>query len=379
MGLFSKLFGGKKSEKESIQSSEENKNPNNDAKFDKMATEQYPGKWELLDISSENAHGQEESYNCAAKIAQAAELVNFPILIGVDIPVAVSTSGSMWQIRIRVGWPYGQNMSNVMEVANIKHFNLGRLDVRQNTENNYSEVLSCCTALDWKGRQMKKVWRCNYNKKNIANTVSIPKTFEEYSRQIDELIALFETEAYKYGTDKCRMAQVKFVQSLTTNWKSGDANALLSLQKIIRRDVNTHNTGKEEFQKLVLQEMASTPQLSIEPLLSMIRDQDGNLAFPKDSLTYLYYPSKILRTLKEIALNGIEIKKLTYEFIRIGTKLKIGIPNYYNLRDDQCGVALSGIRKTFYNDNEVELLASIPQLDDDEKKYLIDHNYKIII
>ncbi len=378
MGLFSKLFGGKKSEKESIQFSEENRNPGNDEEFDKMAAGQYPGKWELLEISSENAHGQEESYNCAAKIAQAAGLVNFPILIGVRIPEAVSTDGSMWQILIRVGWPGGQNMSNVMEVANIKHFNLGRLDVRQNTENNYSEVLSSCTALDWKDRKMKKVWRCNYNKKDKASTASIPETFEEYCRQIDELIALLETESYKYETDKCRMTQVKFVQNLATNWKNGDKNALLALQKIIRRDVNTHNTGKEEFQKMVLQEMASTPQLSIEPLLSMIRDQDGNLTFTKEFLTYLYYPDKILRLLQEFALNGFETKKLIYEFIRIGTKLYNEVPRFRGGGSDQCAVSLLNISKQVYNDDQMALFASIPALNEDEKKYLTDHNYKLI-
>jgi len=357
----------------------------NDTKLDKMITEQYPGKWEWLEISSENAHGQENSFICASKIAQTAKLVHFPILIGTRTSEAVSTDGSMWQILIRVCWPSGQNISNVMDVANIQHFDLGRLDIRQNTINNYSEALNICTALDWKNRKMRKVWRCNYKKdksnkeseKNRQVVKNIRNTFEEYCKQIDDLIALLETEKYKYETDKCMIEEVKFVQRLVTNWKKGDTNALLTLQKIIRREVNTHNTGKDELQKLVLREMASNPQLSIEPLLSMIRDQDGKLAFPKDFLTYLHYPDRVLRTLQDFALSGFDTKKLIYEFIRIGTQLYNEVPNFRGGGSDRCAVSLLNIKRLIYNDDQTALFSSIPILNEDEKKYLIDHNYKI--
>jgi hypothetical protein len=133
-----------------------------DAKLDKRVADQYPGKWDMLEIFSENAHGQENSYNCAKEIAKAADLVDFPIIVGVREATRVSTDGTMWGILIRVGWPSGQvtfpNMTNVMDSAHIRDFDLGRFNVGQDTKGDYSSVLSSATL------NMKKMWRLNYRK-----------------------------------------------------------------------------------------------------------------------------------------------------------------------------------------------------------------------
>lgn len=129
---------------------------NNDEKLDKKIGEKYPGNWDMIEISSENAHGEDNSYNCANKIANAAQSAKFPIIIGVRIETPVSTDRKMWACLIRVGWPSEQNISSVINNANIQDCDLGRIDVRQSTKDNYSKVLSSCTALDWKNRKMKK-------------------------------------------------------------------------------------------------------------------------------------------------------------------------------------------------------------------------------
>lgn len=269
-----------------------------------------------------------------------------------------------------------------MDVVRSRSFSLGKLCTAQRS-GSYSDVLKSCTALDSKNSKMSKVWRCNCRKQGNApsgeSRGSKTITLEQYRKLIDDLIALLEREDYRNKTDKCKIAQMKFVQKLGTNWRNGDTNALLALEQLIRREVSTHNYVQEQLQKMALQEMASTPEVSVEPLLLMLRDEDGDLAFPKDFLTYLHCPNKVLKTLEDFALSGCNTHELVYEFIRMGAKLDKEVPGFRGGGADQCATALFNIKRLVYGDDETAMLSSVPALTEDEKGYLVARNYKIVV
>jgi hypothetical protein len=199
--------------------------------------------------------------------------------------------------------------------------------------------------------------------------MSSQKAIDKYSKQIADILAKKYTDSPKWLS-----VAAKVIKDLEKQWQKGDLNALAVLQKTIRREFDTTNYHKQHLQEMALQAMASNPELSIEPLLAMVRDEEGNLAFPKDRLTFLYYPNPILLILKDMAMSGFATKRLVYEFIRIGRRLDeaFPIPN-----DSSCGLYLFNIKNLVYKGDNEALLAGIPELNEDERKFLVVHGWNI--
>ena len=189
---------------------------------------------------------------------------------------------------------------------------------------------------------------------------------DDYGKQIEKILA------EQRDTAKMQAAAGKVIMDLEAAWKKGDTKAFVVFQKVIRREFETNNQYKEKLQDAVLQVMARNARLSVEPLLEMVRDQDGNLAFPKDYLTFLHYPDKILHTFEDLALGGFETNRLAYEFVRIGPKLEREIP-HFDRASNICSYALGNIRRMIYKGDDEAFFASLPELNSDEKEYLIRH------
>jgi len=369
--------------------------PNNDEELDKKIGEKYPGTWDMIEISSENAHGEDNSYICANKIANAAKSVKFPIIIGVRIETPVSTDGRMWTCLIRVGWPSGEPISSVINIADIENCDLGRIDVRQSTKANYSAVLSSCTALDWKKREMKKVWRCNYHYSEIFSPASHPKggimglfrnpfarpeskadegearsnekSINKYTKNIEKILS--DKFTSKFDLSDWDKYAINEITDMLKSWTHGDGGAIMVLRKLVRGEFKASNYHIGRLREFSLKAISSLGQESIEELLSLLRDNQGNLCFKKEE--YDYWPKTILQILEDIALARIETKKLVYEFISIGTKLdKMGIPNNHG------GVALFNIQKVIYGGDEKSLFSPpFPLLSENEKDFLAKRKY----
>ena len=348
-----------------------------DRQLDKRIGEAHPGAWEVLELSSEHSRAKGNSYKCAKSIADAAKSADFPVIVGVAPDSPVSTDGSMWSCLIRVAWPSGHNMSRFIERVHIDRFGLGRIAAYQHTADDYAQALIRYGC-------MKTVWRCNRASPASAGTERVtatsvdPELIKKYSEQVETILSSTCTQKHSnnaYAPSWESLAE-KVVDGLEEQWRKGDPNALSVLLRIIRREFEAPSGHQEKLQTLALQVMVSNPQASVEPLLSIVRDQDGNLAFPTDRLTYGAWPDKVLHVLGDIALGGVATKRLVYEFIRIGTKVD-EIPGCGTGRGTACKSALFNIRRLVYGDDQTALFAGLPAFTAEEKKYLVEYGYQI--
>ena len=199
------------------------------------------------------------------------------------------------------------------------------------------------------------------------------KLLDNFLKEVDETkLKQKFTNDYNAQLSAYSSAIIKVI----SKWKNGDPTAWQILQKVMRREIDGSNMYKDKLAEIVFENMVNNPQISVKPMLEMIMDDNGELMFPKEKSAYLYdYPENIVKVLGKIALNGYEYQSISYQILRIGSKVEYEIAECGGQKNNSVTYALYNINNRFFKGEDAAFVSSFPKLTDLETRFLVEHKY----
>lgn len=197
---------------------------------------------------------------------------------------------------------------------------------------------------------------------------SLERSIEKHSKSIEKI--LDEKFTLRPDWANCAVAEI---MDLLKDWSKGDDGAHAVLLKLVRGEFKASNFHTGQLRALALKALVSVGPRSVDELLALLRDDKGNLLFRADN--YRPWPDDVLAILEDLAVAGVEPRKLAFEFISIGAKL-----DKLHCSDNRTGIALYNIKRMVFGDDEKRLFAPpLPQFSEDEKDFLAKRTYGDVV